>query len=54
MFRMQKLAAAALVTLAGVTGLLVAAAPIAALSQGDAARDEVSVLADSPWDSPKP
>jgi hypothetical protein len=54
MFGLQKIAAAALITLAGAAGLLVAAAPVAALGQGDTVRGDVSVLADSPWDGPTP
>ena len=51
---LQKITAAALVTLAGAAGLLVVAGPVTALGQGDNAHSEVSVLADSPWDGPKP
>ena len=54
MFGLQRIAAAALVTLAGAAGLLVVAAPVTALGQGDTAHSDVSVLADSPWDGPKP
>lgn len=54
MFGLQRIAAAALVTLAGAAALLVAAAPAAVSGEGDAVRGEVSVVADSPWDRPKP
>lgn len=54
MSNLQKIAAAALVTLAGAAGLLVVTGPLTALGQDDAAHSEVSVLADSPWDQPKP
>ncbi|MGB3442449.1 MAG: hypothetical protein WBA97_27220 [Actinophytocola sp.] len=54
MFRLQKIAATTLVTLAAAAGLLVVAGPIAALGQDNAVNSEVSVLADSPWDAPKP
>jgi hypothetical protein len=54
MFSLQKIAAATLVTLAGAAGLLVVAGPVGALGQDDAVNSEVTVLADSPWDSPKP
>jgi hypothetical protein len=54
MSNLRKFAAATLVTLAGAAGLLVVAGPAAALGQGDTVHNEVSVLADSPWDTPKP
>ena len=54
MFALQRIAAAALITLAGAAGLLVVAAPVAALGQGETVHSDVSVLADSPWDGPKP
>jgi hypothetical protein len=47
---LQRIAAAALVTLTGAAGLLVIAAPVAALGQGETGHSKVSVLADSPWD----
>ncbi len=54
MFRLQKIAAAMLVTLAGAAGSLVMTGPVVALGHDDAVHDEVTVLADSPWDRPKP
>ena len=54
MFRLRKIAAATLVTLAGAAGLLVVAGPLTALGQPDAVQSDVTVLADSPWDGPKP
>lgn len=50
MFRLQRIAAATLVTLAGAAGFLAIAAPVAASAQGNAMSSDVSVLADSPWD----
>jgi hypothetical protein len=50
MFGLQRIAAAALVTLAGAAGFLVIAAPVAALGQSNAMSSDVSVLTDSPWD----
>jgi hypothetical protein len=51
----KRFAASALVALAGAAGLLVVAAPVAdSLVQEDAARGDVTVLADSPWDRPLP
>jgi hypothetical protein len=54
MLSLRKIAAATLVTLAGAAGLLVVAGPVAALGTGDAVNSNVSVVADSPWDMPKP
>ena len=54
MSKLRKSAMSAIITLAGAAGLLVVAAPVAVLGQGDAAHENVSVLADSPWDRPKP
>lgn len=53
MFSLRKLTVAALVTLAGAAGVLVAVSPGSALGQ-DAVGDEVTVLADSPWGTPRP
>ncbi|GAB1511505.1 hypothetical protein [Actinophytocola sp. KF-1] len=54
MFTLRKTVAATLVTLAGAAGLLVAGISASALAQGDTVHREVSVLADSPWGSPRP
>lgn len=54
MSKLRKSAMAAIITLAGAAGLLVVAGPVTVLGQEDAAHKEVSVLADSPWDRPKP
>ncbi len=54
MSKLSKLATTAFVTLAGATGIAFAATATAALAEGGAAGDSVSVVADSPWDKPKP
>jgi hypothetical protein len=54
MFRLQKIAAATLVALAGAAGLLVVAGPASALAGNDVHDHGVSVLAGSPWDQPNP
>jgi hypothetical protein len=54
MFALRKTVAAALVTFAGAAGLLVVAASVGDLAQGDAVHGEVSVLADSPWGVVRP
>jgi hypothetical protein len=54
MSKLRNIAATALVTLAGAAGLLVVAGPVTALCQDDAAHSGVSVVADSPWDQPRP
>jgi len=54
MSKLTKLAATTLVTLAGAGSLLFAATSVAALADGAPVQGEVTVLADSPWDSPKP
>lgn len=54
MSKLSKLAATALVTLAGAGSLLFAATSVAALPQNGSADSGVTVLADSPWDSPVP
>jgi hypothetical protein len=54
MSKLSKLAATTLVTLAGAAGIVFAATSAAALADGGAQGDNVSVVADSPWDKPKP
>ena len=54
MFTMRKLVVSAFATLAAAAGLLMTAAPSAVLGDGDGVTSKVTVLADSPWDQPKP
>lgn len=54
MSKLSKLAARTLVTLAGAGSLLFAATSVAALADNGPVQGEVSVVADSPWDKPKP
>ena len=54
MSTMRKLVVSTIATLAAAAGILVAAAPAVVLGDGDGVTSNVSVLADSPWDQPKP
>ncbi len=54
MSTMRKLAVSAIATLAAAAGLLLTAAPTTVLGDGDGSTSKVTVLADSPWDQPKP
>jgi hypothetical protein len=54
MTNVRRIAAAALIALAGATGLLVATGAGAALGQDTVTTSGETVLADSPWDGHKP
>jgi hypothetical protein len=54
MSTMRKLVVSAFATLAAAAGLLLTAAPTVVLGDGDGVTSKVTVLADSPWDQPKP
>ncbi len=54
MSKLRKIVVATSVALAGFAGVLFTVAPGAALGSGDAVSDQVTVLADSPWDGPTP
>ncbi len=54
MSTMRKLVVSAIATLAAGAGLLMTAAPAVVLGDGNGVTSKVTVLADSPWDQPKP